>query len=275
MIVLEPWAHGANDIIRDETKRTVSPGSYFYSQGKAIVLAASYFQDSRLANIARGGTAKKHRHRIHLALFGQLMASFEYLTKEVIARSITLTDYLDSSLEKCDWIKVSCGQVLATRKVQATPGSVLIGPTLGWHSAKEVNRRYSLFFGIDPILASEVGDLDRLWILRHSVAHNAGLVTNHDAARLKSPELSERVVSMSETSIGDTFSFLSPVAERMVGIAEQSLLGRLRNEIALQGKNYTRDEQTYIGIKQLGQFVKSRTQELNIIGLNEYNLDFP
>lgn len=275
MNIPDPWLMDTADISRDERKRKESPGSFFYSQGKSIVLASGYFHDDRLKDFARGGVARKHRHRIHLALFGQLMASFEYLSKEIVAKAVDVTDYLDLQLDKCGWVRLSSAHVLATRRVATTPGSILIGPTQGWHSAEAINERYRFLFGSGPIDDPTARELDRLWVLRHSVAHNAGFVTNHDSARISAPALSERVVAISESFIEEAFDFLSPIGETMVQVAGNSLLARLRTQISLNGKSYPRDESYYIAIKRLSQYVKSRTRGLADFGEVEYDNDFP
>jgi hypothetical protein len=138
-----------------------------------------------------------------------------------------------------------------------------------------VNTRYRFFFGQDPIDKTFTKELDRLWVLRHSVAHNAGLVTNHDAMRIGTPSLSHKVVAINDTFIEETFKFLSPIARSMVQIAGDSLLSRLREDIAVQGKNFTRDADLYIAIKRLSSFIKSRTQGLPVFSAADYNTDFP
>jgi hypothetical protein len=71
----------AADVARDERKRRVSPPSFFFAQTQALLLSAGYFKNDRLVTSARGGVANKHRNRIRSALFGQVMASFEFCIK--------------------------------------------------------------------------------------------------------------------------------------------------------------------------------------------------
>ncbi|GAB1377336.1 hypothetical protein MASR1M49_01820 [Pararhodobacter aggregans] len=126
------------DALRDERKRQVSPGSFFYSQGWGQVLAAAYFIDDRLADSARGGVALKHRHRIHLALFGQLMASFEYFLKDFVAKAIDATTRLDERLKKEKWLEIDVDRVLANRSGMATIGSTL-GHVDKWRSQRRID----------------------------------------------------------------------------------------------------------------------------------------
>ena len=107
------WTANTADTERDEKKRVASPASFFFCQGQGIRLAAGYFEDSRLVATAQGGTAKKHRLRIHLALFGQLMASFEYMLKDFVARVIDLTDVFDERLKQAKWVDINVDRVLA------------------------------------------------------------------------------------------------------------------------------------------------------------------
>lgn len=74
------------DVRRDERKRQLSPGSFFFFQGQSQVLSTGYFKNERLAASARDGIVMKHLHRIHLALFGQLMASFKFFSKDFVSK---------------------------------------------------------------------------------------------------------------------------------------------------------------------------------------------
>ena len=137
----------AADIARDERKRVASPPSFFCAQTKGLALAAGYFVDSRLAVASHNAVAGKHRHRIHGALFGQLMAAFEYCLKDYIAQLVDATDMFDEAIENCNWISVDKSRVLAQRDASARIGAILIHPLLGWQDAREVNQRYQKLFG--------------------------------------------------------------------------------------------------------------------------------
>lgn len=173
------WNRDSADARRDERKRSASPCSFFYSQAQSLSLAANYFTDDRLSDEARGGVAVKHRHRMQLALFGQLMAAFEYMLKDFVAQAIDATTVLDETVQEAKWIEVSAAKILASRSMATTPGAMLVHSTLGWHTPEKVNERYQSLFRKKPIEATEIPDLERLWILRHSVAHNAGYITSY------------------------------------------------------------------------------------------------
>lgn len=268
------WTSDAADISREEKKREDSPSSFFFSQGRALVLAADYFVNDRLAPAARGGVAKKHRHRIQLALFGQLMAALEFLFKDFIASVIDITPAFDEALLQAKWIEVDARRVLAFRSASSTAGAVLIHSTQGWHDPESVNKRYSSLFQRAPIENSEIPELERLWLLRHSVAHNAGFVTTYDAVRGGMQELAEEVADLDAKFIRDAFEFLGAIAERMAdNVGDAALLAWLKTRVAA-GPDYARDKQIYAKLKLLATCVKSRTQELPRVLKGSYTQDF-
>jgi hypothetical protein len=259
---------------REERKREQSPASFFFSQGQALVLAAEYFKDDRLNRDARGGVADKHRHRIHLALFGQLMASLEFLFKDFIARVVDLVPTFDDHLLKADWIKVDAARILSMRSAVTTAGSLLLHPTLGWQQPEEVNRRYKALFGVEPITAAEVHTLETLWILRHSVAHNAGFVSAYDAARAGVTELADKVADIDQKYVSDSFDFLCKIAQRVAdNVGHQVVMRWLATRKAL-GPDYIRDKDTYCALKLLATYVASRAKDLPTITKGPYTSDF-
>jgi len=177
------WTSDAADIAREERKREGSPSSFFYSQGQALVLAARYFSDERLVAGSRGGVAKKHRHRIQLALFGRMMAALEFLFKDFIASVVDTVPTFDERILQCKWVQVDASRILSFKSAMSSAGAMLLHSTQGWHDPTVVNQRYSTLFERAPIENSEIPELERLWLLRHSVAHNAGFVTAFDAVR--------------------------------------------------------------------------------------------
>jgi hypothetical protein len=111
-----------------------------------------------------------------------------------------------------------------------------------------------------------VDTLDRLWILRHSVAHNAGFVTARDAARAGVASLSNAVVDIDAAFINETFDFLCAISKRVAeGVGDRVLLEWLRSKKEA-GKNWKRDKQTFIWLKFLATYVASRTEDLVAAG---------
>lgn len=269
---LGPWQHDSADSLREEEKRKASPGSFFFSQGRALVLAAGYFTGGLSGGYA--GTARKHLHRIHLALFGQLMASLEYLLKDFIAKVVDLIPTFDEEIRKADWITLEKDHVLLGRSAQASPGAILLHPTLGWQDPESVNRRYKALFNHEPIAKNEYSELRQLWILRHSVAHNAGFVTAYDAARGSLPSLSEHVADLTEDHLRDAFAFLSEVARRVAEDVGHKVVIRWLKSRKPLGADYQRDKETYVRLRLLATYVQSRTQSLPSVGKGRYTADF-
>lgn len=259
---VEVWNQETADIARENKKREASPCSFFCSQGRSICLSAEYFIDSRLSQEARGGVAAKHRHKIQLALFGQLMAAFEYMLKDFFAKTLDATNIFDEKVKGADWLKITTEQLLMQRIVQASVGSTLVHPTMGWHTPDIVNIRFHAFFGNKPISGAQLATLSKLWILRHSVAHNAGFVTAHDAARINQANTSERVVNVDADFIKETYDFLVEIASGLALSSGKGILAQWIKSMMEYGSNYDRDESIYNRIKLLGTCERSRTQEL-------------
>lgn len=268
------WNRDTADIARDNIKRQHSPCSFFCSQGRTLCLAAEYFSDDRLSEEARGGVAIKHRHRNQLAIFGQLMAAFEYMLKDYVAKAIDATGAFDEQVKKQEWLEVSTDRILSQRVAQTSIGSLLVHPTLGWHSPETVNVRFKSLFNITPINSTEIQTLSTLWVLRHSVAHNAGFVTAHDAARINQPGLAEKVAHIDAAFINETFSFLKTIAERTADICGKSILKRWFGTVKEYGADFARDEIAYGRVKKLATCIGSRTQELPNITAPMYTADW-
>lgn len=268
------WTSYAADISRDEAKREASPPSFFFSQGHALVLAADYFSDDRLSAGARGGVAAKHRHRMHLALFGQLMAAFEFMFKDFVACVLNTVPTFDDRVAKATWIQVDQQRVLAFRASDFTPGALLIHPTMGWHNPDQVNAKYADLFKRTPIAGAEKATLERLWVLRHSVAHNAGFVTKYDALRSNLPSLAEGVVAIDSAFISASFSFLGEIAKRLaVSVGGEVVLSWLRTQREA-GADYVRDKDTYQRLKLLATYVEGRTKALPKVTKGSYTSDY-
>jgi hypothetical protein len=264
------WRMDTAQAERDEKKRTSSPCSFFYAQGRELVTAAHYFSDTRLLEKCRSGVARKHRHRIHLALFGQLMASFEYMLKDFIAQIVDTTDIFDSRLKAQKWIWVDIERVLSQRVARTTASALLIHPTLGWHEPEEVNKRFKQVLGTKVIERDEMPTLSRLWIIRHSVAHNAGFVSGPDAARLGSSALNEKVAAVDQTYMTVAFDFLCTIARRVAEVCGGAVLTQWLGSLDDLPADYARDGDTYGRLKLLATFLASRPRDLPAFGEADY-----
>lgn len=268
-----PWERDTAESQKDEQKRLYSPCSFFYSQGQALVTAARYFSDERLADNASSGVAQKHRHRIQLALFGQVMASYEYMLKDFLAQTVDTADIFDHKLSKQKWINVDVDRVLSQRVAQTTVGSLLIHPTTGWNDPDQVNQRYKYILGNEIILSSEIPTLHRLWILRHSVAHNAGFVTGHDASRIGSAGISQKVINTDDDFIADVFGFLQDIAKRVADCCGRSALHQWLTSTLSLDADYERDRLIYERFKWLGTYLPSRPKALPDFTEQDYLTD--
>ena len=238
------------------------------------MLAAGYFTDERLAETARGGIALKHRHRIHLALFGQLMASFEFFLKDFVAKAVDATTLLDEKIQKAEWLEIDVNRVLANRSGMATIGSTLVHSTLGWHSPGQVNGRFTSLFSRNAFNASEVETLEKLWVLRHSVAHNAGMIIHYDATRIGDEMLADHAADIDARFIKDTFDFLNPVAKKICEDCGGNLLRSYFQPLHERGPNILSDMPTFSRIRPLMEYVDSRAKELPQIDQPAYEADF-
>ena len=216
----------------------------------------------------------KHRHRIRLALFGLMMASLEYLFKDFVAQVIDMTDLYDEKVKGAKWIALRPEQLLTVRTARSSIGGLLVHATPGWHEPRTVNARYKEIFEYEPIDGGAVDDLERLWILRHSVAHNAGLVIAQDAARGGMPQLSNEVVDLGDDVVRDAFVFLCSIARTVAErVGDKVVTDWLRTK-RIAGKDYLRDKQTYTWLKWLATYVDSRARDLPTITKGLYSSDF-
>lgn len=271
---LSPWTRDTSDITRENKKRQTSPTSFFHSQGRALCLAAEYFKDERLAVDARDGVAAKHRHKNLLAIFGQLMAAFEYMLKDFVAKSIDATSVFDEKIKEQDWLSVTTDRVLSQRVAQTSIGSMLVHPTLGWHTPETVNTRFKNLFNCQVFKGADIKTLNTLWILRHSIAHNAGFVTAHDAARIGQPNLSEKVVDINAEFIKEAFDFLKAIANNIATTCGKSILKQWFKSKNEYEPDFARDEIEYVKVKLLSTCVASRTADLPTLTAVEYDADW-
>jgi hypothetical protein len=202
------------------------------------------------------------------------MASLEYLLKDFVAQVVDLADIYDDRIRRAKWIEVNAGQILNVRAARTSPGALLLHSTLGWQDPRTVNQRYKEIFEYEPIDGAEVDALERLWVLRHSVAHNAGLVIAQDAARGGMPHLSNEVVDIDAEFIDQTFLFLCNIARRVAEKVGDKVISDWLRSKKDNGMDYRRDKQTYTWLKWLATYVDSRAQDLPRVSKSSYSTDF-
>jgi hypothetical protein len=271
--IADKYTSEAADIARDERKRRVSPPSFFFAQSQALLLSAEYFRDSRLLSSAYRGAANKHRNRIRSALFGQLMASFEFCIKDFIAQVIDASDVFDERVNECSWINVDKARVLAQREGSASVGAVLVHPLIGWHDTDVLNTRFQSLFEYQLLDKEEARTLQRLWIIRHSVAHNGGFVTHQDAYRLQAPTLREAAIAMDMDFLRDTTEFLRSIVLKLEDgqpIAEKVVGEWIRKKAT---GSWPADKVAYTRVRAIVTVVRQRTQDLPKVTKGTYSAD--
>lgn len=136
--VPNPSTSESNDAQRDERKRKASPPSAFFAQSQAILTALKYYDD---LHSGYPGAARKHMNRICGAMFAQLMAAFEFATKDFIAQTLDATHIYDDEVKDWSWPQIDIAAVLSTREGLGRLGAVLVHPLPQWHVPETVNER--------------------------------------------------------------------------------------------------------------------------------------
>jgi len=245
------------DAHRDEAKRQASPPSSFYAQSQAILTGVRYFEP---LHSGYGGAARKHKNRAWSALLVQLMAAFEFTMKDFLAQTLDITHIYDDEITKWDWLELNIAAVLGTRDGSGRLGAVLVHPLMGWQTPETMNARYQEVFERQPIASDEVVALRDLWIVRHSIAHNGGVVTAPDARRLREPSLTNEQILVDLDYLERATDFLRQIVERLESVVGKALLKRWFSEAA--AGSWTTDESVYRPLKLLTTYVKSRPSEL-------------
>lgn len=255
--------------VRAEQKRTSSPPSHFFTRATALLLASSYFKTKSEA--AGTSYSANHMRQINNALFGQLMAAFEWCLKDFVAQIVDATPVLDETLAKQAWINVKASTVLAARGSQAPVGAILLHQTGQWYRAGNVNDRFQKLFGEVLILPAEKASLDKLWLVRHVVAHNAGQLEQHDAYRLQAPNVADKVISVNQDYLGATAGFLTPIVRRLGNtVGEAFVITWLK---AQEAADYAKHQSTYETLKTIAAVVEKPKDDLPAFTASAYAAD--
>jgi len=146
-----------------------------------------------------------------------------------------------------------------------------VHPTLGWHTPSEVNARYQGVFEASPIAKTEIAHLDRLWLLRHSVAHNGGLITHHDAYRMGAPHLGGESAKIDAAYIAAAEALLGDIVKRLAAPVGEKIIEKWLNERSTG--TWAADQQAYSKLKVLTTAVMSRSAELPITSEADWHAD--
>jgi hypothetical protein len=201
------------------------------------------------------------------------MAAFEFCVKDFIAQAIDSSDLYDEKVNEAKWIDVSKSRILAQRESAANVGAILIHPLLKWHDTDELNIRFETFFGSQLLDKREAQTLQRLWILRHSVAHNSGFVTGHDAYRLQAPTLTEAAIEMNYEFMKDAVNFLRGVVLKFEHGQRlgDAVLGRWLQEKATG--DWLEDKDAYRRVRALVTVMRRRTDGIPTFTKGMYSAD--
>jgi hypothetical protein len=254
-----PDAYSADsaDAQRDERKRQASPPSSFYAQSQAILTAVRYMDP---LHSGYAGAAGKHKVRMWSAIFAQLMATFEFTMKDFLAQTLDATHIYDDHAKGWSWLRIDVPTVMATREGSGRLGAVLIHPLLGWQTPETLNTRYRDVYKREPVAAHELRTLRDLWIVRHSVAHNGGIVTGPDARRLRQTSLADQPVRIDLDYLEAAASFLRKIVARLSSTVGESLLATWFADASTGA--WSSDEVDYSRLKTLTTLVTSRSREL-------------
>lgn len=266
--VPDPNTSESADAQRDERKRLASPPSSFFAQSQAVLTAVNYFEP---LHSGYPGTASKHKNRTRSALLVQLMAAFEFTMKDFIAQTLDTTHIYDDDVKGWSWLQIDVATVMSTREGFTRLGAVLIHPLGGWQVPETMNSRYMDVYQREPIAADEIQPLRDLWIVRHSVAHNGGFVTEADSRRLRTPALADRQILVDRQYLVDSVEFLRRIVRRLQDVVGPALLRSWFT--AGSAGSWDQDEPLYGRLKHLVAYVESRIQELPTVDEQAYNAD--
>jgi hypothetical protein len=199
------------------------------------------------------------------------MAAFEWCVKDFIAQVLDTTDVYDERVEDAKWITLDKSRVLAQREATASAGAVLIHPTQGWHDPSTLNQRFRDLFDRQPVANDELDTLYRLWLVRHSVVHNGGYVTRHDAYRMKAPNLSEKTVRLTPEFVESTADFLARIVRRLGDPVGSAVLNDWFRDRAVG--TFADDKLPYRKLKLILTVEERRAQELPVPSESDYEAD--
>lgn len=191
--------------------------------------------------------------------------------KDFVAQTLDITHIFDDEIADWDWLELNIATVLGTRDGSGRLGAVLIHPLSGWQTPEVMNARYSDVYTRQPIASDEISKLRDLWIVRHSIAHNGGVITGPDARRLRKPSLTNEQILIDLTYLEAATWFLRDIVERLESVVGEALLGRWFNEAA--SGDWEIDSDVYRQLKLLTSYVKSRPKELPQVDESMYDAD--
>jgi hypothetical protein len=164
-------------------------------------------------------------------LFAAAMGHFETFQKSLFAGLFEISRLLK------DWdsangfksigqtIEFSSSRMAAYRGHGAQVGLLFADSLSGWHSPSRVREHFKCF---DPDVGvysnKEVGDLEVLWQIRHTLVHTGGWLTLPDAQKVK------RLIDKGDTALAFNELFMLAFTRLMHRIVKESV-GRLETKL--------------------------------------------
>lgn len=232
-----------------------SPGSFFKARARDLVLAAGYAND-RLPGNAYGGTSQRHYHTVCGATYAVLLSSFELTIKSLYARSIDCTGRYDDRLKGDTKLTIKPELILANRDVTGA-GDVFASQWNAWQAPTEVNQRFCKLIEINPLDNTAVAALEKLWQIRHVIAHSSGVTSRLDRHRLGGAIEADRALVID----GD---YLAVVEERLLAImtSAAAVVGkRLLDDYFDRNPAWDTEQVEFTALLLLGRVV-GQTQDL-------------
>ncbi|MGD9695100.1 MAG: hypothetical protein AB7V42_05510 [Thermoleophilia bacterium] len=240
-----------------------SPGSFFKARARDLVLAADY-ANKRLPENAYGGTSRRHYHTVCGATYTVLLSSFELSLKSLYARIIDRTSRYDDRLKDDKSLSIKPELILANREVTGA-GDVFASQWNAWQAPDEVNRRFRTLMQVDPLDKAAVPDLEKLWQLRHVVAHSSGVTSRLDRHRLGGAIEADRALVIDGAYLSEVEARLLTIMTNVVNIVGNRLLDDF---FASDPTGEARQDE-YSALFLLGQIV-GQTQDLPVVTEDDF-----
>lgn len=243
-----------------------SPGSFFKARARDLVLGASYANERLPAN-AYGATSRRHFHTVCGATYAVLLSSFELSLKSLYARIIDRTGRYDDMLKGDKGLTIKPELILANRDV-AGAGDVFASQWNAWQSPTEVNKRFRNLIAVDPLDNAAVADLEKLWQIRHVIAHSSGVTSRLDRHRLAGAIEADRALVID----GD---YLVVVETHLLAIvtAATAVVGtRLLDDYFSNQPTWDANEDEFAALFLLGRVV-GQTQNLPVVAEDDFNAE--
>jgi len=176
-------------------------------------------------------SADSYQHIVASA-FALLMSHFETYQKTQFGEIVNNLDFMDAvddielakRLEK-EGCSLKIQSILVGRGNPREPGQIISDALPGWHNPGQVNKYFKTIFPQFNFYSNDIkSELELMWQLRHSIVHNAGVITREDAAKVAAL----RSYNDKKLILGQEFM---PAIGRRFHIMLQLSLKGLENEI--------------------------------------------